>query len=285
MRPEDLVTQAFVQLHPVEAARYLETMAAPEAATTLAPLPAGEVAQVLSCCQPGSAARILNHLEPQSSADILNLLPTSVSFAVFRQLEPTLQHDVLGHMGSHLSMTFRRALHQPRQTAGHLADPGVLTLPPDIRIRNAIHRIQQHSPQAHYFLYVVDRDAKLEGVLTMKQLLVADDQDFTGSVMNDQVLTLAAALTTQELITHPHWQLFPTLPVIDRDGVFLGALRYRVLRRLIEEAVIQRAPGSLPDALIQLWEAYSLAGLRIMTDVAKTVAGPGTSQPNGDRSL
>ncbi|MCA9465097.1 MAG: hypothetical protein KC643_21125, partial [Nitrospira sp.] len=54
-------------------------------------------------------------------------------------------------------------------------------------------------------------------------------------------------------------------------GTFFGALRYRMLRR-IEKDVGGKAPlGSVSDSLMQLWEAYSLTGIRLMTDVAQTI--------------
>jgi hypothetical protein len=44
-----------------------------------------------------------------------------------------------------------------------------------------------------------------------------------------------------------------------------------MLRR-IEKDVGGKAPlGSVSDSLMQLWEAYSLTGIRLMTDVAQTL--------------
>lgn len=272
MRAEDQLNLRFIQLHPVEAARQIEQLESSVAAGMLMPLPNADLATVLGYCQPGLAARILEHVSLDQVVAVVSELRSSTAYVVFRQLPSELQAQVVDQLGPVHGPRFRRALLQPKQTAGSLADPRVVTLPPDVTVEQGIQLLKRNPRQSLYYMYVVDRDAKLEGVLTMKQMLMVDPEDFIASVMNDQVVALPASLTNDELIGHPHWQQFPTLPVVDQDGVFLGVLRYRTLRQVIEQTVTRRTPGSLPDALIQLWEAYSLAGIGLLTELSKTVA-------------
>ena len=268
MRPEDLLNQGFARLHPVEAARQLETYEPEEAAEILGPISTVEMAGMLGCCQPGMVSQVVQKLDPDKAVEVVKELPASTAYVVFRQLTPELQTHVVDRLGPVDGIRFRRALRQPKQTAGSLADPRVLTLPPDITVSEAIALLKRNSRQAGYYIYVVGRDAKLEGVVNLKALILADPQDFIATIMNDQVVAISTNLTNDEIIGHPHWQQFPTLPVVDDDGVFLGMLRYRTLQQVIEDAATRRAPGSLPTALMQLWEAYSLVGLRVMTQLS-----------------
>ncbi len=268
MRPEDQLNHGFARLYPVEAARQLETYDPEDSAEILAPIPTVDMAVVLGCCQPGIASQIVQQLIPDKVAEVISELPASMADVVFRQLTSELQQHVVDRLGPFHGIRFRRALLQPKQTAGSLADPRVVTLPPDIMVGEGIGLLRRNPHQAGYYVYVVGRDAKLEGVVTMKALFMADPQDCLATVMNTHVVAIPADLTNEEIIGHPHWQQFPTLPVIDRDYVFLGMLRYRTLQQVIEESTTQRVPGSLPTGLIQLWEAYSLAGIRLMTQLS-----------------
>lgn len=269
MRAEDQLTLRFVQLHPIEASRQLECLESSVAAGMLMSLPTLDIATVLGCCQPSQAARILEHVSLDKIVGVVSELPASTAFMVFRQLSSELQAQVVDRLGPLHGPRFRRALIQPKQTAGSLADPRVVTLPPDVTVEQGIQLLKRNPRQALYYVYVVDRDAKLEGVVTLKQMLMVDQEDFIASVMNDQVVSLPASLTNDELVGHPHWHQHPTLPVVDQDGVFLGVLRYRTLQQVIEETVTRRTPGSLPTALIQLWEAYSLAGIGLLTEFSQ----------------
>ena len=270
MRVEDQLTLKFIQLHPIESSRQLERLDSQAAAGILMALPTPDVATVLGCCQPSLAARILEHVTLEQATGVVSELPASTAYVVFRQLSSELQSQIVDQLGPVHGPRFRRALIQPRQTAGSLADPRVVTLPPDVTVTQGIQLLKRNPRQASYYVYVVDRDAKLEGVVTLKQLLMVDPGDFIASVMNDQVVSLPASLTNDELVGHPHWHQHPTLPIVDQDGVFLGVLRYRTLQQVIEETQSRRNPGSLPGALIQLWEAYSLAGIGLLTELSKT---------------
>lgn len=284
MRAEDQLNLRFVQLHPVQAAQQLEHLESPVAAGMLAPFPTQDIAHVLGCCQPGLAAQILEHVSLEQATAVVSELPATTGYVVFRQFSSELQSQVVERLGPLHGPRFRRALLQPKQTAGSLADPRVMTVPPDVTVEQSIELLKRNPRQALYYMYVVDRDAKLEGVVTMKQMLMVDQKDYIASVMNDQVVSLPASLTNNELVNHPHWHQFPTLPVVDQEGVFLGVLRYRILRQVIEETVIRQNPGSLPTALIQLWEAYSLAGIGLMTELAQTANQDSKPQAPGQNT-
>ena len=268
---EHHLTLGYFQSHPVEAARHLESMGPQAAGVLLEALPGEEIANVLEHCLPVSTAKILEELSKDLSADVLSAMNATSAIGVLRQFEETTRYDILERLDNSMGATLRRALRYSPNTAGSLADPQVFTLPPDIPVEEAISRIRTYGQKAMYYIYVIDRDGKLEGVVTLRQLLVDTSDHSVGTLMETQITTLSAEANLEEIIKHPEWSRFHTLPVVDRWGTFFGALRYRMLRR-IEKDVEGKAPlGSVSDSLMQLWEAYSITGIRLMTDVAQTV--------------
>ncbi|MGV7227150.1 MAG: magnesium transporter MgtE N-terminal domain-containing protein [Nitrospirales bacterium] len=268
---EHHLTLGYFQSHPVEAARHLESLGPQAAGVLLEVLPGEEIANVLEHCLPVSTAKILEELSKDLSADVLSAMNATSAIGVLRQFEETTRYDILERLDNSMGATLRRALRYSPNTAGSLADPQVFTLPPDIPVEEAISRIRTYGQKAMYYIYVIDRDGKLEGVVTLRQLLVDASDHSVGTLMETQITTLSAEANLEEIIKHPEWSRFHTLPVVDRWGTFFGALRYRMLRR-IEKDVEGKAPlGSVSDSLMQLWEAYSITGIRLMTDVAQTV--------------
>ena len=271
MELEHHLTLGYFQSHPVEAARHLESLGPQAAGVLLEAMPGEEIANVLEHCLPVSTAKILEEIPKELSADVLSAMNATSAIGVLRQFDEAMCYDILERLDNSMGATLRRALRYSPNTAGSLADPQVFTLPPDISVEEAISRIRTYGQKAMYYIYVIDRDGKLEGVLTLRQLLVDSSNHLVGTLMENQITTLAAEANLEEIIKHPEWSRFHTLPVVDRWGTFFGALRYRMLRR-IEKDVEGKAPlGSVSDSLMQLWEVYSITGIRLMTDVAQTV--------------
>jgi len=271
MELEHHLTLGYFQAHPVEAARHLESLGPQPASALLESLPGEEIANVLEHCLPVSTAKILEELPKELSADVLSAMNATSAIGVLRQFEETTRYEILERLDNSMGSTLRRALRYSPNTAGSLADPQVFTLPPDIRVEESISRIRTYGQKAMYYIYVIDRDGKLEGVVTLRQLLVDSSDHSVGTIMENQITTLSAEANLEEIIKHPEWSRFHTLPVVDQWGTFFGALRYRMLRR-IEKDVEGKAPlGSVSDSLMQLWEAYSITGIRLMTDAAQTL--------------
>ncbi len=271
MELEQHLTLGYFQAHPVEAARHLESLGPQEASALVETLPGDEIANVLEHCLPVSTAKILGVLSQELSSAVLSAMNATSAIGVLRQFDEESRNGVLERLDNSMGATLRRALRYSPNTAGSLADPQVFTLPPDISVEIAVSRIRTYGQKAMYYIYVIDRDGKLEGVLTLRQLLVDGSDHLVGTLMETQITTLSAEANLEEIIKHPEWSRFHTLPVVDRWGTFFGALRYRMLRR-IEKDVEGKAPlGSVSDSLMQLWEAYSLTGIRLMTDVAQTL--------------
>lgn len=271
MELEQHLTLGYFQAHPVEAARHLESLGPQEVGMLLEALPGEDIAHVLEHCLPVSTAKILGKLPEDLSADVLSAMNATSAIGVLRQFEEGSRYAILERMDNSMGATLRRALRYAPNTAGSLADPQVFTLPQDILVEEAISRIRTYGQKAMYYLYVIDRDGKLEGVVTLRQLLLDSSVHSVGTLMENQITTLSAEADLEEILNHPEWSRFHTLPVVDRWGTFFGALRYRMLRR-IEKDVLGKAPlGSVSDSLMQLWEAYSITGIRLMTDVAQTL--------------
>ena len=271
MLAEDRLTLGYIQAHPLEVARRLESVTPKEAATVLSPLPANDIADVLECCLPAPAARIVACFNKEAAGEVITHLSASSAIGVLRQFEEPLKQEILEGLEKGIGTSLRRAMRYLPNTAGSLADPRVLTLPPDITVEDALKRVKMDPGHATYYVYVIDRDTKLEGLVTLKQLISSDTDHLIATIMTDNVITLSAEANIEEILQHPQWERFPTLPVVDRWGTFLGALRYRTLRGIEQEHVRNPDPGSLSQAFMQLWEAYSLAGIGIMTDMATSI--------------
>ena len=73
------------------------------------------------------------------------------------------------------------------------------------------------------------------GVLNLRELLLADRKQTLKSVARSDVMSIQGHQDRNAILAHPAWREAHSLPVVDRQGLYLGAIRYRTLRRLESE--------------------------------------------------
>ncbi|MGP0591391.1 CBS domain-containing protein [Nitrospira sp. T9] len=268
--------ETFIQEHPLEAARYVEELPAQSAGEMLQTMEPQHIAAFLEYCLPGPTAEILKQYPPVTSAVILSRLSSRSARAVLRQYDSSTQTSLLDQVDPAIGAHLRRSINLPDHTAGSLADPHVLTLPPDITVAKALQRVTQTVGQAIYYLYIIDHQTILRGVILMKELLGAESTITVSSIMQQDVKAIPASANALDIVAHPAWAQYDSLPVIDQDRTFIGALRHRTLRQFLLSRSGEYQPAFLSDALLQLWEAYSLSGIGLMTALGESLS---TSTP------
>lgn len=227
-----VLSKSFLRNHPTESARVLEGLDSTEAAAMLADIDVESAAAVLrrmasvpaaACCGQLSedlAATLVARLGPDSAAVLLRTLGAPASTAILDKLRPDL------------AVPIRRLLAYPEGTVGAMMDPNVFTVSNDISVKTANERLARNADAAIYYVYVVDREQRLVGVLTMRELMRAEGERSIASVMKRSLVSIEATSSRYEMVTHAGWRRFHAIPVVDAGGLLLGVLRYETLREL-----------------------------------------------------
>jgi len=242
----------FARDHPDEAAWHLERLPAAEAAAFLATCAPEATAAVLRRALP-SVVRDCLLAAPEALAAAASALPASVVANALRAAEPEAREAVLGALRRGPRGDVERLLRFPSGSAGALMDPRILPIPEDLSVAEAVERIRREPEYAAYYLYVIDREQKLVGVLNARDLLLAAPEERIEAVQHRPVAHLRAGTGVALALRDPAWRGLFALPVVDDEGVLLGALRWHVVR----EASGDGAPR--PGRLRRLWRALGRA--------------------------
>ena len=131
--------------------------------------------------------------------------------------------------------------------------------------------MRSNPERASHFLYVLERDQTLAGVLTLRELLAAGEDAGVAGLMQRDVVCLRMGDSLASVLAHPAWKEFHTLPVIDDKGRFAGALRHKTLRQLADPG---QRPAPIDQAGTALGELYRI-GLSALVNSAIATEGPG----------
>jgi magnesium transporter len=265
METEWLLCQEFLKSHPCDAAMILERLALEDAAGLLEKTPPEAAASILQHMAPLTASGCLARLAPDKATPVLSALAVEFTAALLRRLDPDVQDRLLARAPGELTVPLRRLLLYPEGTAGALMDPRALALTEDLASSEALARIRRAPRNVLYYLYIVDREGRLVGVMNLRELMLAPPKNLLSSTMQRNVARLLARANLTAVVAHPGWREFHAMPVVDDGERFVGVMRYETLRRL--EGSGQRPPNPAVSTVLNLGElcwigfAGMLAGL------------------------
>lgn len=268
--------RALLEGYPAEAARRLEEFEPDEAAGVLLLVSAARGAGVVERMVPVAAAGALAAMPAAAAARVLAELDLDSAVALLRRMPAESAGAVLGAAPREVSEPLRTSLAYPEGTAGALMDPTILAAPVDVTVGEALGRVRRSPRHAIYYLYLVERGGRLAGVVSLRDLMLAEPGARVGEVARPGVVSVPATAERAAIVAHPGWTEFHALPVVDGRGAFVGAVRYETMRRLeTEEHRASEHPRPVSMAL-SLAELYwmGLSGLLEGLGHAASRGGP-----------
>jgi len=286
MESYNFLAKQFAEDHPLDAARVLEKLPSQDASAYLTELSPRLAAKVLQSMISSNAAECIAQLSPSRSTDIIAALPLNSAATILRRFDPERRAEILPRIPSPVSTLLVRLLRYPENSAGAFMDPRALALPEDITATEALARVRRTPRHALYYIYVLDREQKLVGVMNLRELMLAHPKSTLGVTMHREVMTIPALAGRRAIVENSGWHDVHALPVVDNVGTFLGVLRYETLRTLERDAATKPSPaeGALA-AVLNLGELCWVGLAGILSDltasmvpranVMKNAKGPG----------
>lgn len=282
MIAEERLARAFIQSHPARAAMTLERMAQARAAAVLGAVSAESAAPVMREMTAPFAAGCLLLLSPEGAAAMLRTMPIDDAAGIVRAVEPGRRQDVLAGLEPGTREPLERVLPYPVGTAGSVMDPSIFQLPEDVMVADARERLRRAARDLLYYLYVVDREHRLVGVLDIPELMLARPREPVSVSMHRNVNRLSAWMPVSLVREHRGWHSYHAMPVVDEEDRLLGAIRYQTLRRLEREAADQ-GPNPVMLTARALGELFQLGTSGLVAGVAATASsGHEPSSGSGD---
>ena len=196
---------------------------------------------------------VLDELYVDDAADLVEEMPANVVRRILRQADPEMRRSI------------NQILQYPENSAGSLMTTEYVSLRPNMTVEESILRIRRQGvdKETIYTCYVT-KDRKLLGIVTVKDLLLAEDDE---TLIQDIMLTNLISVTThtdQEQVAHMFGKYdFLALPVVDKENRMVGIVTFDDAMDVIEEEAtedMELMGGMLPSEKTYLkssiWELF-----------------------------
>jgi len=221
----ELYIKKFSDYDPVLSAHIIETMDIEESLGVFDDLPADVSKTIFENLQNEYAAKLLGRLDQQKAGDILRgMEPLKISLIV-GVCPIALKDRISQSLTEKQKSELREILEYPKDSVGYMMSSNFLALRQDLRLSDAVSKIRllalnQNTPLS--YVYVVDSDFMLTGVLTMRDLLIKDPDKRLSDIMIKDVFYLNAFTEVEEAASIVARRNFFAVPVVDNTGKLVG---------------------------------------------------------------
>lgn len=220
-----VLNEAFFLKHHQEAARILESY------------PATDILRVLQGTTAKNAANLLSSITPPVAAEALALMPSdllkqviphmspSLAAVLFQRLDEDLQRAILFRVPERYAQEIRSYMTYPVESVGSIMDPKFLVLQEELTVRDAMLHVRSRAQKDVHDVYVIDRNQKLVGKFSVRDLLLVDPEEKLQAVMIRDLPIIHPLESREEIVELFKERHFFTIPVVDLDDRLLGVVR------------------------------------------------------------
>jgi magnesium transporter len=236
---------------PAEWADLVPHLEPSEVAVLIQWLPDDEIAMILEELAPTEAARILRSLSANEAGELLGVMDPDDAADVVEQLPDEEVHEILVRMQPDDAAEIRRLSGYEPDTAGGIMTPAYVAVARDATSAQAIAAIRRLVDEAETvnYVYVVDDERHLLGVLSLYRLLLSPDTTPVEKLMAPSTVRVRASAdqeTAARILTDRN---LLAIPVVDDDDHLLGIITEDDVADVLQaEATedIERLGGSQP---------------------------------------
>ncbi len=177
----------------------------------------------------GSAAAAAKKLERSDGAAIslaLSRLRPAFAQDVLEALPKRARERALDAASADLARQWRRNATYERESIGRMMEPVVAAYPPEQSVGDTIERLRELVKTTFItYVYVVDSDERLLGIVTMRDLLFSDNSSSLRNIMLRDPFALKASMPMMDAMKLVLDRHYPIYPVVDEDKRLVGLVR------------------------------------------------------------
>ena len=198
---------------------------------------------------------VLDELFLDDTVDIIEEMPATVVKRMLRNVDPDTRKSI------------NQLLNYPEDSAGSIMTIEYVDLKKDMTVEESFARIRATGvdKETIYTCYVTDRNRKLLGMLSVKDLLLAKYEDIVGDIMEENVISVTTTDDQESVARMFSKYDFIALPVVDGENRLVGIITVDdaidVMQEEVTEDIEKMAairPSEKPYMRMGVWDLFKI---------------------------
>lgn len=267
--PEAL-REAIGELHEEDVAEICQELTQEEVINLLRALPDEFAGGVLERLPDEARNAALQQLKPAEAANLLAEMAPDDRADALQSLEMPLQEKLLAELDAsepEAAEEVRELVAYPEDSAGAIMTTAFVGIAPETKVWQAIDEVRKTSKSGHvetvYYVYALAYGNKLVGVVSLRELILAEPAQTLADVMTENVVRLDVADGREEVARTMAKYDFTAMPVVDSAGKMVGVVTVDdivdvVIEEATEDAHKMGAVSPMVDTYFQIsfWQYW-----------------------------
>ena len=214
------------RLHPADIAEIVDDLGISDSMSILNSLDDESAADAFEEISPEKQKTILTEMEEKEAADLVDEMSPDDAADLLASISDEKKEEILDLMDPEESQELRELLEYPENTAGGIMTTEYAAITGNQTTKQVMNEIRKiaHEVETLYYIYILSQEEKLEGVVTIRELMLSDDdtkiydymiKDLVTVNVNEEETEVARTIAKYNLIA---------LPVLDDEEKMKGII-------------------------------------------------------------
>ena len=223
------------QLHPADLADIIEDLDIHKRSAIFQSLDAETAAETLEETDPKIQVSLIEELNPATASDIIEEMSLSEAADLLGDLSRERAEGILKEMEKDIADDVKELLSHHEEKAGGMMTTSFLSFALSTKAADAMETIRREAEDTDfiYYLYVIDDEEHLMGMISLRELLVAPPQTPLSDLMDKRVVSVNLEEGKKEIAGHFAKYGIMAIPVVDEENRIKGVIVFKNLLEVI----------------------------------------------------
>jgi len=247
-KDEAMIRNMIVDLHPADLAEIIHHLSEEDSNYIFGLLDAEVASEVISQMDDISRDQIIDDLDEDRLSEIIDEMDSDDATDLVSDLPDAMAQKVLEKIDKEDSEEVIELLTHEEDTAGGIMAKEFVAVNLNSTVDQAIQEIRAKAEEVVdvYYVYVIDDNNNLVGIVSLKNLILARSNTKISEVMNRDVVSVDTAMDQEEVANLAKRYDLVAIPVVDDQGCLVGRITFDDVADVMEEEAsedIQRMAG------------------------------------------
>ncbi|MDN3511684.1 MAG: magnesium transporter [Candidatus Jettenia sp. CY-1] len=223
--------------HPADIVDILRELNPTERVMSFRLLDKSKISEVFALFEPIEQEELLKQFTEQHAREILTQMQPDDRTQLFDELPAHVVERLLKLLPSLERKEANELLNYPHNSAGRIMTPEYVDLQMDMTVEKALEHIRKTGPNREtiYICYIVDETKKLRGVTSLKNIILANTDQFIKDIMNENVFYVHTTDDQEKAAQVVQKYDILAVPVVDNEDRLVGIVTVDDILDVVQE--------------------------------------------------